>query len=145
MCIIVDANKMGAFLSDPGREEVAPIHKWLERSGTLVYSTGGVFATEVLGQSRQKLATYAQAGRARLVEAADFEKYEQQFRNNAAVCSNDPHLLALAKFSGARVLYTGDTNLIKDFKNKQLIDDPRGKIYSGQKQANLLTKFTCPG
>ncbi len=144
MCIIVDANKMGIFLSDPMRDEVEPIHKWLiNGSGNLVYSTGGAFAKEVTGFARDKLASYVQAGRATLIPDAEFAEDERQLRNDPIVHSDDPHVLALAKASRARVLYTGDNKLIKDFKNKNIIDKPRGKIYSGRKQAGLLTRSTC--
>ena len=44
--------------------------------------------------------------------------------------SNDPHVLALAQLSGARLLYSNDAKLQQDFKNKDLIDRPQGNIYS---------------
>ena len=144
MCIIVDANKMGTFLADPIRDEVAPIHQWLEKkSGTLVYSTGGKFALEVGETSKQKLASYMRAGRAKLVDATDFEADERHLNDIAVLRSDDPHVLALARFSGARVLYTADRDLKDDFKDKRIIDSPRGKIYSRQQHASLLTRSMC--
>ena len=142
--MIIDANKLGVFLSDEMAEDAKPIHGWLSKGwGNLVYSTGGGFADEVGGRSRAKLARYAQAGRATVIPASAFEDDERQLADNAAVRSDDSHVLALARYSGARVLYTGDTALIGDFKKKQLIDKPRGKIYSGAKNARLLTRTTC--
>ena len=44
--------------------------------------------------------------------------------------SDDEHVLALAVVSGARLLYTNDTALIADFKNREIIANPRGKVYS---------------
>lgn len=144
MCIIIDANRLGVFLSDQMAEDAKPIHVWLSKGwGNLVYSTGGAFADEVHGRNRATLARYAQAGRATVIPAAQFEKEERRLRENKAVRSDDPHVLALARHSGARVLYTGDHKLIGDFKNKQLIDQPRGKIYSSAKNARLLTRSTC--
>lgn len=43
--------------------------------------------------------------------------------------SNDPHVIALAQISGARILYTKDGDLMKDFRNSALLN-PKGKIYS---------------
>ena len=57
--------------------------------------------------------------------------------------SDDSHVIALARASGARLLYTGDTALIADFKDKRLIDKPRGRIYSGAANSDLLTRSTC--
>ena len=44
--------------------------------------------------------------------------------------SDDPHILALAVVSGARLLYSNDRLLQHDFKNPALINQPRGKVYS---------------
>lgn len=46
--------------------------------------------------------------------------------------SNDVHVLALARASGARLLYSHDNALGKDFKNSDLIPTKvhkRGKVY----------------
>ena len=144
MCMIIDANKLGVFLADQMADDVQPIHGWLNKGwGNLVYSTGGAFADEVGRPTRKRLARYVQAGRATVIPASAFEDDERQLSDNSAVRSDDHHVLALARYSGARVLYTGDTALIGDFKNKQLIDKPRGKIYSGARNARLLTRSTC--
>ena len=144
MCIIVDADRLGIFLSDPIAEDAAPIHKWLKKGwGKLVYSTSGKFSTEVGGSSKRRLAEHARAGRTTVIPAREFQNDEQQLRSNSAVRSNDPHVLALARYSGARILYTGDGRLMQDFKNKRLIDEPRGKIYSGRGNADLLARSAC--
>ena len=50
------------------------------------------------------------------------------------VCrSDDPHVVALAQVSGARLLYSNDIDLHRDFTSKTLVDDPRGKVYSTNK------------
>ena len=51
-------------------------------------------------------------------------------KNGVAHKSNDSHVLALAQISGARLLYSNDTDLQQDFKNGGLINRPRGKVYS---------------
>ncbi len=43
--------------------------------------------------------------------------------------SNDPHVLALAQLSRARLLFTNDKELEQDFGDKALIDGPRGRVY----------------
>ena len=146
MCMIVDASRLGKFLADPPDEDAFPIRKWLDRrsgAGTLVYSTGGKFKDELGGKARRMLAGYAQAGKARLVPAARFAKDEAELRTSDQLQSDDPHVLALARESGVRLLYTGDDDLMADFKNRRLIHTPRGKIYSGAGNANLLTSQAC--
>ncbi|MYB34827.1 MAG: hypothetical protein F4X92_06840 [Gammaproteobacteria bacterium] len=143
MCIIVDANRMGGFLKEPYGEDATPIHKWLKKSGHLIYSTGGSFTDEVGKKAMQKLMSYAQAGRASVISSKCFENFEKELRSNPEVQSDDHHILALAQYSGARVLFTGDSRLMNDFRNKNLIDNPRGKIYSDCRQATLLNQSAC--
>ena len=146
MCIIVDANRLGTFLGDPPDEGSAPIHRWLNLgAGTLIYSTGGQFDCELGNKHRKKLEAYFRAGRARHVPAGRFAADEAALRASEDVQSDDPHVLALARESGARLLFTGDGDLMQDFKNPKLVNQPRGKIYSGAANANLLTSSACKG
>ncbi len=66
--------------------------------------------------------------------------------------SDDPHVLALAKVSGARLLYTNDKDLKDDFKNLGVLK-PKGKIYRDPPDGtgkfshvhrNLLRGTVCP-
>ena len=143
MCIIIDANKMGSFLTDPPDDTTAPIHDWLEtKGGKIVYSTGGKFAAEIGRRARDRLGIYARSGKAILVDAGRLQADESRLAPR--IESNDPHMLALALASQARLLYTDDADLIKDFKNKRFIDNPRGKVYRRGRQAKtLLTKSSC--
>ena len=141
-----DASCLGAFLSNPVNEDAAPIRNWLDRrGGRIIYSTGGAFECEVGHKQRGRLANYARAGKARLVPAIQFAADEQALRARTDRRSDDPHVLALARATGARLLYTDDHNLIADFKNKKLIDQPRGKVYSNAANAHLLTRAACAG
>lgn len=143
MCIIIDVNVLGKFLADPPDENAAPIHDWLlRRKGKLIYSTGGKFAREIVGKARQRLVEYVRAGLA--VEEVRSERLLEEERGLAAeIKSDDPHVLALARVSGARLLYTGDGDLITDFKTKRFIDRPRGKVYSSAANRTLLSRTRC--
>ena len=144
MCIIVDTNKLGAFLADPPDDDSRPIHKWLDRGvGSIVYSTGGRFAKEIQDRAKTKLENYVRAGRAKLIPGNLFAGDERNLNARADLRSDDPHVLALARAAGVRLLYTADRNLISDFKDRSFIDRPRGKVYSGVRNANLLTGSVC--
>ena len=68
------------------------------------------------------------------------EKEERQlYKKNCS--SNDKHVLALARASGARLLYTHDQKLAKDFKNKKLINNPRGSVFQTNPTGNLNDKI----
>ena len=144
MCIIVDVNKLGSFLADPPDDDSRPIRRWLDRgAGSIVYSTGGRFAEEIRGRAKAKLADYVQAGRAKRIRASRFADDERNLKARADLRSDDPHVLALARAAGARLLYTADRNLISDFKDRRFIDGPRGKVYSSAGNAKLLTRSVC--
>lgn len=141
--MIIDANVLGNFLSEPESEDCEPIYRWLGIGGKIIYSPGGRFAREVGRYAKTKLIELARKGSAIQVDAEKFMRIEAAVKKAASCKSDDFHVLALAKFSGARVLYTRDQNLIEDFKNKAVIDNPRGKIYSGKANKSLLSPSTC--
>ena len=143
MCIIVDANRLGAFLADPAGDDAAPLRAWVDRGGRIVYSTGGAFAREVGRRTRDRLLTYVRAGQATLVPADRFADDERKLRNHPDLRSDDPHVLALARATGVRLLHTGDADLTADFRNKKFIDRPRGKVYSTAANAGLLATARC--
>ena len=146
MCMIVDASKLADFLADPIRMDSEPIHNWLERGmGVLVYSTGGQYGVELnrTPKLKVKLADYARSGRARVIRPERFAADERALTRRSDRRSNDAHVLALARESGARLLYTGDDALMADFKDKNFINGPRGKIYSSAANRRLLTREVC--
>lgn len=61
----------------------------------------------------------------------------------SACTSNDAHVVALARISGARVVATKDIQLHVDIKNKTLLDNPRGSVYQDESHAHLLAAAAC--
>lgn len=141
-CIIVDASKFKEFFNSTNKDS-EPVRKWLNNGGKLIYSTCGKFAQDFSKHKKKiMLKNYVRDGKAFLVPCKRFIAQEQYFKNCKLLKSNDPHILALAKYTGARLLYTEDPDLIKDFKNLELLR-PKGKIYSRRSNADLLTKTKC--
>lgn len=139
MCLIVDANRLGDFLTEPPKDDVQPIRRWLATGGKIVYATGGKFAEEIGIRARARLAELYRSGRAIYVPDADFRAVAEEL--DGQVRSDDPHVLALARSSGARVLYTHDQALIDDFTDKDIISRPRGKVYVGANNSDLLERW----
>ena len=92
---------------------------------------------------KQKLVEYLRSGRADLIPCEKFAGDEEFLKNSNLLKSNDPHVLALARYTDTRLLYTADSQLIEDFKNSKVINKPRGKVYSNLTNANLLTGAVC--
>lgn len=138
MCLVIDANRAGVFFGQPGSEAAAPIWAWLRKDGVLVY--GGRLAAELakVAVAGKLLLELNRAGRAILEDTAKVEAAESEIRKAGSFESNDPHVLALARVSSARVLYSEDKALIRDFKNRELLDNPRGRVYRQASHHKLL-------
>lgn len=141
MCIIIDANRLGDFLAEPRKSDVLPIHDWLRDGGKIIYSTGGKFATEIGGKAKRRFEEYVRRGSADQVPYPEISAAVNELRSK--VKSDDPHVIALARHRQVRVLYTHDQDLIDDFKDKRFIDRPRGTVYKGAGNADLLTSSLC--
>ena len=143
MCLIIDVNVVHTVYK-PRDPDGAPILDWLQdRNGRLV--DGGQLSKE-FGKNKSGLRWLAgqdRAGRVIKIGKSRVRYIERQILDSHNIRSDDPHILALAFASGARLLYTKDKKLKKDFKNRNLIKKPPGKIYSGGHNASLLTKNVC--
>ncbi len=129
MCVIVDANLASLVFKTQPSNHYAPVITWLtKKDGLLVY--GGQLARE-LGKvevARRFLVTLQRAGRAKLIPDPELEKEESVVHATGLCQSNDAHVIALARVSGARTLCSRDAALHQDFKNAQLIAKPRGVV-----------------
>ena len=132
MCAIVDANVVSEVFGSNLPPAGEKFFEWLNKgSGQLVVG-GKLF--EELEKSSADFRLWGReaqlAGKMRVVDKSEVDARTEQVQSEGAISSDDPHVIALAQVSGARLLYSNDGNLQQDFKNKGLIDDPRGKVYS---------------
>lgn len=136
MCVIVDANRAAAF-GDTTDEHFRPVREWLLRGGVLVY--GGRLAAELarVSAAQRLVAALLRSGNARLVAAADVGREEHAVAKTGLCKSNDPHVVALVRLSGARTVCTEDKALWADLKNRALVN-PVARIYRTKKHWKLL-------
>jgi hypothetical protein len=78
------------------------------------------------------------AGRAHLVDGSTVDAEEARLRAAKACTSDDEHVVALARMSGARVVCTEDHALWHDVRDKKLLDRPRGRVYRTARHKPLL-------
>jgi predicted nucleic acid-binding protein len=125
--IILDANVAHDFPANT--PEARAIVQWMRHRGKL--ATGGKNLEELIlvGNVRVLILELLRAGRAFASDKEALLKCESEIPVTK-ILSNDSHILALAKVSGARVLHTRDDALMKDFKNSHLISKPKGRCYS---------------
>jgi hypothetical protein len=137
MCAVIDANVahevFGSSQQPAGRGFLEWINKGLGRlvaGGKLVAELDGTPAREWLRQAQN-------AGRVARVNDEEVNARTAQLEDEQKCRSNDPHVIALAQVSGARLLYSNDTTLHADFKDRSLIDEPAGHVYSTNKTKNF--------
>lgn len=135
MCVIIDTCVAVHALSHTPHPDYKPLVDWIystrECHGIVVH--GGRLTDELMkiGNVAQTLKKLQQAGRARLIADERVRLEEIAIRSAATPRSNDIHVLAVARASGARLLCTNDTTggLEDDFCNKSFLDEPRGRVY----------------
>ena len=151
MCMILDVNVAHEILDDSdsaaGRAFGACI---ASRKAKLLL--GGKLRQEFYHTKlRELLRQEMLAGKIKNIPDQKINDEAQNLRNQGLCRSNDHHIIALARLGGARLLYSNDTKLHADCKDKNLIDKPRGKIYPYSERGKLtdthralLRENVCP-
>src|SRR5262245_50758229 len=106
MCVIVDANR-AALVVDPAEPEFEPVRNWVTTGpGRLVH--GGQLTEELyrVERVRRWLLALARAGRAVIAPRDAMERETAIVAAHPALRSDDPHVIALARLTGARTLCT---------------------------------------
>ena len=150
MCAIVDNNVRHQVFG--GKDVQTPAGEfflnWLDnRKGKLV--VGGKLLAELseYGNFNSWLQQALQAGNAVNIPDAAVNAETAALESRRICKSDDAHVLALARVSGARLLFTNDQALQEDFGNRDIIQEPRGRVYTtrihqevGRTHRNLLNR-----
>ena len=130
MCVIVDANIANEVFGTERSESASKFFDWLNTGTGILIAGGKLFDELKKTKFREWVKQATLSGKVQIENYQIVEAQTEKLHQEKACKSNDHHVIALAQISGARLLYTNDGNLQKDFKNKQLIDNPRGQIYT---------------
>ena len=138
MCAILDANIVHEVF---GQARPPAGEEFLQRmiQGKIRVAVGGQLRRELAknGSYMKWAQELIQKGSLLSINDDQVTARTEKLQVSGDFKSNDVHILALAQISGARLLYSNDTDLHQDFKNGQLISKPRGKIYSTHKTRQL--------
>ena len=140
MCAILDNDVCAEVFGDKLTAAGEGFLDWLSSDGRLV--SGGNNKRE-LNDNRAFRDWWRQATLAGRVTSIDDSRIDRQLARieaSGACRPNDAHIIALARASGARLLYSNDKALHRDFKNPDLISEPQGKIYSTTKENTDFTR-----
>ena len=149
MCAILDASVCSRVFGSNNRPDAGKeFFKWVDEGrGRLVI--GGRLRVELFqnDEFRRWATTAIQYGRLKNCDDTLVDQCENTLND---LVSNDSHIIALAIESHARLLCTDDNNLMKDFKNRELIRNPRGTIFSikpeskfDRKRRGILQRCNC--
>ena len=138
MCLILDTNKYGDFLT-PTNRDMEPVRKWMQTgNGKIAYSPTEKMQSELNrhNRMREQFDRYRETDKLKLVPSDKVRRVMDGLRD---LQSDDPDIIALAQVAGIRLLVSGDTNLHADFK--QIIG---GNIYQTKRHQHLLKRDLCP-
>lgn len=144
MClVIVDLNVATRVLLAPADPEYSGVRKAFFGAARphAVLVHGGRLTDEYRGNRAlaRALVELDRAARARVVPDGAVDAAAAEVAAIGLAGSNDHHILGLALVSGARVLCSEDRALRADFKDRRLIKNPRGKIYSKRGHRTILS------
>jgi predicted nucleic acid-binding protein len=139
MCIILDANCVGLFVSgDPSME---PVSEYLKKKGHLVFGGSKLkLEYERHNKFNRILIELLRTGQLLRLQTDAVDKKEIEIRHEVSTQSDDPHILAIAALSNARVLVSHDQPLHRDFTTTKFFK-PKGKIYQDETHAHLLARL----
>lgn len=138
MCLIVDANLCSVIFKKTIDKQYQDLRETVFANRITLIHGGKLTAEYFKAGVLPVIALLSQSGRA--IKVKD-ELIDAELKKIAGRClSNDEHVIALARADrkNAHLLCSSDKALCDDFKNKALIDLPRGKIYSHSRHKQSL-------
>ena len=140
MCAIVDANVSHEVFAEASQSEAGRyFYDWLIRSNGGILVVGGDVLRELEPSAdfQRAFGERLQAGRARRISDAVVDTETEALRAQGICRSNDEHVLALARVSGARLLFTNDRALQDDFRDRRIIRGTRGRVYTTRERSDI--------
>ena len=130
MCAIIDANARHEVFGDNQSPAGKFFLNWLLDKGGARLAVGGKLWAELNSYGKFQPFFADLLRRSKIVKCDDDSVNAEAALIDDICQSNDSHILALARVSGDRLLYSNDLDLHEDFKNPRIIDEPRGRIYT---------------
>ena len=130
MCGILDANAAGDVFGSNSTAAGDMFFDWINSGGGCLV-VGGMLWDELItnGNFLEWASDAERAGRLRRESDSAVSARTDDLKAQGACRSNDEHIIALAQVGGVRLLYTDDRQLTDDFLDRDLISNPRGRVY----------------
>lgn len=131
MCAILDASVVSQVFGKKCPPAGKAFFDWIVfRHGRLI--VGGKLDQELSrnGTFRAWIRGALLSGKAERLDSKRVNQLAERLKSEASCRSNDQHVIALAQLSGARLLYSNDRKLNRDFEDPQLVPPPFGYVYT---------------
>jgi len=131
MCAILDADIAHEAFGFNRTSAGDQFRRWIDSGRGQLVVGGSKMKKELYqnGHFKEWLSEAQRSPRVRFVNDESVNTRTTKLEDAGVCRSNDKHVIALAQESRARLLYSRDCMLKKDFGNPQLIKDPGGVIY----------------
>ena len=139
MCAIVDNNVRHEVFGAAPTEAGQYFLDWLERGDGMLALGGRLLRDELSGYQNFNawLVQALLAGQARRVNDGEVDAATEELKRRGICRSDDEHILALARVSGARLLFTNDRALQRDFRDREIIGGIRGRVYTTVERSDV--------
>lgn len=146
MCLIIDANCALETLTPNPSPEFQPVIDAIMSNKAVMVRGGEKLLAEYkkLSSVWRFIVLLDRAGKSIVVSDSEVDRVQEALVALGQLASDDPHIIALAQVSGARLLCSKDQNLHADFGNKEFLNKPRGSVYQNQSHTKLLRKCVHP-
>lgn len=138
MCLILDANIVHKVFPSPSDDFEPVLRALASGKAALVY--GGELSREYQRTSGFLgfLRRLDQQGAAKQFPDTTVDRETEKIRRSGCCRSDDPHILALAVVSRARLLCSEDEALGEDFTDPSILARPRGHVYKRAEHSHLI-------
>ncbi len=139
MCAIVDVNVSHEIFGDDRPKAGERFFERIDSGSLRLVVSRKLLAELNYGNAQKWIQQAILAGKVRQETTGTVDEREEELSREGRCLSNDAHIIALGQISGARLLYSNDRALQEDFRNKRLIDRPRGKVYSTNERKDFTS------
>ena len=142
MCAILDNDVVHEVFGRNRPAAGKAFFDWIDSGGGRLVGGGRLFKELARNENfRAWWQEEEESGRVERVSDKEVEAETVRLAERKACGSNDEHVIALALVSDARLLYSNDRDLGNDFRNKNLIGNPPGKVYTTRRDSNAPRDF----
>jgi len=142
MCIVVDTNRLASVLKKrtADHEEFKPILNWIVNGRGAFVIGGTKYLCEAIGFVKI-FSELAKVNKVITINKQEVDREEAWAANQIHHPDfDDPHIIALLRVSGCKLICSSDARAYPFFKNKKFFSPvaKRPKIYSQKRNAALL-------